>query len=102
MKATLPVACTFFMAVAGLLKAEDYPQLRGPQRDGISQDKGLLHKWPSGGPALLWKTKGLGGGYSSVAVAGGRIYTMGDKGGEDSVIALEEKTGKKVWAKVLG
>ncbi|MBN1443690.1 MAG: hypothetical protein JXA90_13355, partial [Planctomycetes bacterium] len=40
----------------------EWPQWRGPNRDDISSDKGLLTKWPSGGPALVWKATGLGGG----------------------------------------
>src|SRR5438874_7258964 len=60
----------------------DWPQWRGPRRDNVSTETGLLKQWPKEGPPLVWKAKGIGAGYSSVAVAGGRIYTMGD--GDDS------------------
>src|SRR5947209_7477411 len=42
----------------------DWPQWRGPQRDGISREAGLLDAWPAGGPPQLWKTQGLGQGYA--------------------------------------
>lgn len=74
-----------------------WPQWRGPDRDGISPETGLLDQWPSGGPPLAWQAEGLGEGYSSVALAGGRIYTMGSRGGKIWLFALEESTGEKVW-----
>src|SRR5688572_1916272 len=54
----------------------DWPQWRGPLRDAISTDTGLLGKWESDGPPLAWKAKGLGQGYSSLSVADGKIFTM--------------------------
>ena len=53
---------------ASVTYAADWPQFRGPNRDGKSRDKGLLNEWPEGGPPLLWVAKGLGEGYASVAV----------------------------------
>ena len=58
--------------------AADWPQWRGPNRDGICSEAGLLKSWPEGGPKILWELTGLGTGYSSVAIVGGRLYTMGD------------------------
>ena len=55
--------------------ASDWPQFRGPQRDNVSKDTGLLKSWPKDGPPLAWKAQGLGRGYSSLSVAGDRIYT---------------------------
>src|SRR5437868_2693176 len=55
----------------------DWPQWRGPKRDNLSTETGLLKDWPAGGPPLAWEIKGLGGGYSSLSVAGGKIFTMG-------------------------
>ena len=50
--------------------AEDWPQWRGPKRNGVSEETGLVKSWTSNGPPILWITKGLGIGYSSVAVVG--------------------------------
>src|SRR5882762_8872519 len=52
----------------------EWPQWRGPNRDGISKETGLLKEWPADGPPLVWKTTGAGGGYSSLAIAGGRLF----------------------------
>jgi outer membrane protein assembly factor BamB len=79
------------------LQAADWPQWRGPNRDGISAETGLLASWPPGGPPVVWKTEGLGEGYSSLAIAGGRIYTQGQRGRQEFVLALDVKTGKKLW-----
>src|SRR5581483_4859248 len=83
-------------------RAADWPQFRGPDRDNVSKDTGLLKSWPKDGPPLAWQTKGLGGGYSSVSVVGDRIYTLGNKGGVSHVIALERDGGKLVWSVELG
>jgi outer membrane protein assembly factor BamB len=82
--------------------AADWPQWRGPNRDGISTETGLLKDWPAGGPPLLWKATGLGNGYSTLAVAGGRIFTIGETNGMSSVVALDVATGKPVWSAKLG
>ena len=58
--------------------AGDWPCWLGPNHDGKSPDKGLLKEWPNGGPKLLWKATGIGKGYSSVAVVGGKVYISGD------------------------
>ena len=62
----------------GLASAGDWPQWRGPERDGKSPETGLLAQWPEGGPPLAWEATGLGAGYSSVSIAGGRVFTLGD------------------------
>jgi outer membrane protein assembly factor BamB len=61
------------------VSAGDWPAWRGPGRDGVSDETGLLQKWPEDGPKLLWKMKGLGSGYSTPSIAGGKIYVMGTK-----------------------
>jgi outer membrane protein assembly factor BamB len=80
----------------------NWPQWRGPQRDGVSTETGLLASWPAGGPNRLFTASGLGVGFSSVAVAGGRIFSMGDRGDGQYVIALDEETGKPIWATRIG
>jgi outer membrane protein assembly factor BamB len=84
------------------VSAADWPQWRGPNRDGKSPETGLLKSWPSEGPRLVWRATGLGEGYSSIAVAGGRIYTQGQRAGAQYVIALDAATGKKLWDARIG
>jgi outer membrane protein assembly factor BamB len=79
------------------LMAADWPQWRGPNRDGVSSETGLLATWPSGGPPMVWKADGLGEGYSSLAIAAGRLYTQGQRGRQEFVLAFDVKTGKKIW-----
>ena len=76
---------------------DDWPQWRGRNRDGIATEKGLMKSWPQGGPPLAWRAQGAGEGYSSFAVAGGKLYTLGARGGTEYVMAFDEATGKKLW-----
>jgi len=82
---------------AAVSAAADWPQWRGPNRDGKSPETGLLKQWPEGGPKLAWKTTGLGDGFSSVSVAGGRVFTMGQSGGRQFILAFDAATGRKLW-----
>ncbi len=82
---------------SAVLSAADWPQWRGPNRDGISTETGFLPSWPSGGPPVVWKTNGLGQGYSSLAIANGRIYTQGQRDNQEFILAFDVKTGKKIW-----
>jgi len=77
-------------------KEPGWPQWRGPRRDGISDEKQLLQSWPEGGPTLLWKSAGLGRGWSSPIVTGGSIYLTGDVGEELRLFALD-LDGKPRW-----
>ncbi len=63
--------------MASVCTAADWPQFRGPHRDGKSTETGLLKKWPQAGPRLIWSVEGLGAGYSSAAIADGLVYTTG-------------------------
>jgi outer membrane protein assembly factor BamB len=80
----------------------DWPQWRGPHRDGLSPETGLSAQWPARGPALVWKAQGIGAGYSGVAVVDGHVFTMGDATDVSFVYALNEATGKQVWAARVG
>lgn len=92
----------------GLAEAADWPQWRGPDREGRSAETGLLKEWPEGGPKLLWEMTGLGTGFSSVAIVGGKLYTMGDispdSGSEkvQCVIAYDLSTKNRLWAAQVG
>ena len=83
-------------------RADDWPQWQGPDRNAISKETGLLKEWPKEGPALAWKTTGLGGGDSAPAIAAGRIYGMANRGEDEVVWALSEKDGKEIWVSRLG
>ncbi|MBE3069533.1 MAG: PQQ-like beta-propeller repeat protein [Planctomycetes bacterium] len=77
-------------------RADDWPQFRGPDRDGRSAEQGLLTQWPEGGPKRLWTVRDVGEGYTHVAVAGGRVYVTGLVGGEGVLRALTPD-GQPVW-----
>jgi outer membrane protein assembly factor BamB len=83
-------------------QSSDWPQWRGPNRDGVSKESGLLKQWPIDGPPLVWKVTGAGSGYSSLAIAGGRIYTMGVRGDREYVLAFDVNSGKELWATANG
>lgn len=88
---------------ATVVRAADWPQWRGPHRDGISREKGLLKEWPKEGPKLLWQIDDLGDGYSTPAVVGGRLYLIANKGLDDEFVkALDAKNGKEIWSSRLG
>jgi outer membrane protein assembly factor BamB len=78
-----------------------WPQWRGPRRDGICDEKGLLPTWPAGGPRLLWKIDGLGRGYSCPIINGGRLYITGDVGNDLRVFAYD-LAGKLQWQTASG
>jgi outer membrane protein assembly factor BamB len=80
----------------------DWFQWRGPNRDGISPETGLLQDWPKSGPPQVWRTTGAGNGYSSFSSSNGRLYTLGARSGNEYVIALDRATGKKIWETLNG
>jgi len=86
--------------------AADWPQFRGPGCTGISPETGLLQEIPESGPKLLWQIQGCGAGFSSISIADGKFYTMGDReeDGEKAqfVIAFDLATQKQVWATKIG
>lgn len=95
------VLLTSFTSLAAL--AADWPQWRGPQRNGISSETGLLQEWPKDGPKLIWKVTDLGSGYGAPAVVGDRLYVMANAGLEnESAQALDANDGRRVWSTRLG
>src|SRR4051812_48007123 len=77
--------------------AADWPQWRGPNRDDVSTETGLLQKWPAGGPRVLWPASDPGIGSWGPAVVGNRLYTMGADETKEFICALDTETGKQVW-----
>lgn len=84
------------------LTVGDWPQFRGPLRDNISQEKNLLPSWPENGPAVVWSRDGFGEGYSSVALVGNTLYTLGTRQGNETLFALDRETGAELWTVSLG
>jgi outer membrane protein assembly factor BamB len=83
-------------------RPHDWPQWQGPDRTAISRETNLLQEWPTSGPRLAWKVSTLGIGYSTPTVAAGRIFTMGNRGKSEHVIALAEDDGRELWATEVG
>jgi outer membrane protein assembly factor BamB len=96
----VPVAC--WAVCVSAASAADWPQWRGPNRDDVSKETGLLKSWPKNGPPLLWTFKDAGIGFSGPAVVGDRLYTMGAREDTEYLFALDTATGKEVWATKLG
>ena len=90
------------LALASNLPAEDWPQWRGPNRDGKSAETDLLRSWPEGGPKLAWKAGGLGAGYGSVSIEGEQILVQGTVGKKSAVFCLNPANGSIVWQTPLG
>jgi len=88
--------------MTGSSLAADWPQWRGPNRDGKSADTGLLKEWPNDGPPLAWKIDKLGGGYTAPSIAAGRVLGMSNRGEDEVVWALSEKDGSEIWVTRLG
>jgi outer membrane protein assembly factor BamB len=83
--------------------AADWPQWRGPQRNGVSAETGLLKEWPKDGPRLVWQTKDVGDGYATPSVMGDRIYLLSNRGLDNEFVqALSARDGKQLWETRLG
>jgi outer membrane protein assembly factor BamB len=89
-------------AVVSNRAADDWPQWRGPNRDGRSTETGLLKTWPAGGPPLAWRATGAGEGYSSFATSQGRLFTLGARGDTEYVVAFDAASGKRLWETAHG
>jgi outer membrane protein assembly factor BamB len=97
-KAGLVAAAFVGISALGVIPsfAADWPQYRGLDRNGISKEAGWLSTWPKEGPPILWK-RGMGCGFSSVAVVGNRLYTEGTVGEKTRVWCLDAATGDELW-----
>jgi outer membrane protein assembly factor BamB len=92
---------TLVLTLPLTLHGADWPQFRGPHRDGISRETGLLQTWPKEGPSLVWTFKKAGAGLSGPAIVGGKVYLMGLRDGGEVVFSLDEK-GQERWAARIG
>ncbi len=84
----------------------EWTQWRGPQRNGLSSETGLLKQWPEKGPAVIWSVSNLGEGYGSVAIRGARVYVQGTSGAageaKSTVFCLNRADGKTIWSVAFG
>lgn len=86
---------------------DSWPTFRGVGRSAVAPDKGLLKEWPAEGPKLAWETAGAGRGYASLAIAGDKIFTLGDgpstaEDKDEYLLAFERATGKPLWKTKTG
>ena len=93
------LALASFTAFAGFVSADDWPRYRGANFNGVSSEKNWLGAWPGGQPKQLWK-KNVGTGFASMAVAKGRVYTVGHAGKEDAVYCFDAISGAEAWKHV--
>lgn len=96
------LSCIAFIFCSNSLLAQDWPQWRGPNRDGKSAETGLNLNWSEKQPKLLWTFREAGAGYSSPSIANGILYGQGAANGDDFAFALDASTGKLIWKKRLG
>jgi outer membrane protein assembly factor BamB len=85
-----------FVLIASPLSAGDWPQILGPQRNGVADGEKLAAAWPSGGPKTLWQ-KSVGHGFAGVAVAGEKAVVFHRIGDQEVAECLDSQTGKPVW-----
>ncbi len=99
----ISAAFAFVLAAGGLQAAADggWPQFRGPNRDGLSAETGLIRAWPEAGPKQLWRAP-IGVGYSGMIVAGGKLYTMDGRDGKEYVACIDAGSGKTLWRTEVG
>ncbi len=97
--------CLFFLvliASASVGLADDWPSWRGADRTDISRETGLLGDWPEGGPKRIWLYEQAGAGYSGPAIVDGRLFTMGTRGEDSILLALNAETGEELWTTRMG
>ncbi len=91
-----------FVSPGSLSSAEDWPQWRGIDRNGLTTETGLLKEWPSEGPEQVWISREAGLGYAGPAIVGDRLYMLGSLEGESHLMAFDVHSGKRVWATSIG
>jgi len=90
------------LAASPSSQGHDWHQWRGPNRDGVSPETGLLQRWPANGPPQVWRTTGAGNGYSSFSASHGRLFTLGARAGTEYVSAFDLESGRKLWEQPNG
>ncbi len=101
-KLTLSLIASSLLVGISFAHGDDWPQWRGPNRNDVSNETGLLTQWPEGGPKRLWTNDRCGLGYSGFAVVGDRLYTMGIEDDKQFVVCLNASDGTEVWRSPIG
>jgi outer membrane protein assembly factor BamB len=101
------VVLVILAVAAPALRADDWPTFRGPGRTAVAPDTDLLDAWPASGPTLVWESAAAGRGYAGLAIAGGRIYTLGDglstaDDKDEHLACFDAKTGRPLWKTKIG
>ena len=96
LRLVLTLGCFIATFLPGTCLGADWPRFRGPDNNGVSQETDWSAKWSSEGPPIDWRFA-VGTGYSSVAIAEGRLYTLGNEENVDTVYCLDAETGKEIW-----
>ncbi|QDS86978.1 outer membrane biogenesis protein BamB [Rosistilla ulvae] len=96
------ILCLFLPATALFGQSTDWPQWRGPHRDGKAAEQALLQQWPEGGPKLKWTFRDCGVGYSGFSIVGDQLFTMGLEEGQCYVIAVKPSDGSELWRTPIG
>ena len=97
--------CSLVLILAFTSRAEaeaDWPQWRGPQRDDISAETGLLKSWPEGGPRRVWLYEESGLGYAGPAIVGDRMWLMGTRDDREVLLCLDANRGTELWMSDIG
>jgi outer membrane protein assembly factor BamB len=103
MKQTIATFLGILSVTATSLAANfDWPQWRGPNRDDVSKETGLLKQWPEGGPKRVWLFENAGHGYSGPSIVAGKLFTIGTRDNAEILLALDANTGKELWFAKLG
>ena len=97
--------------IVSVASAADWPQFRGPMRDGLSSETNLALDWSSNPPPELWRHP-IGAGFSAISVVDGHLYTAyadateeteeQEIAGKEFAVALDAATGEEVWRVDLG
>lgn len=96
------ISAVLVLISQSVVVGDDWPRYRNANVDARSAETGLLSEWPEGGPPLVWTADGVGTGYSSVAIVGDRIYTMGDVDEMQYVFAISAADGEPLWKTNIG
>jgi len=98
----LALVAVLSSGAGGQTSSTDWPQWRGPDRNGLSKETALSRQWPASGPPLVWSAANLGAGYGSLSVSGDRVFVQGMRNSQSVVSALNRADGKPAWVRVLG